>query len=163
MISACKRSRDAVEDEVTVHAKASSYTVIRVSNEISQLSQIQRDCVSTCRVVWPEHITDKQRSAKSFLFAGKFKTMEIAGGASQSWAKYYLFKLHSAHNLSFVGKNTPHHAAEISKLFDVATALFPGHSLKGVGPGSSDAGIIDFGLPNAHFTECDNPNAHFTN
>ena len=50
----------------------------RVSNEKNRQSQIQRACISVCRVVRPEHKTDKQRSAnckRSFLFAAKNKTL----------------------------------------------------------------------------------------
>ena len=34
-----------------------------------------------CKVAWYGHSRDIQRSAKSFLFAGKNKTLKIKGGA----------------------------------------------------------------------------------
>ena len=53
-------------------------------------------------VAWYKHRTDRHRSAKSFLFAGKNKTLKkIRGGAYEFLINYFIFELHSMHAIQF--------------------------------------------------------------
>ena len=54
-----------------------------------------------CIVAWYGHSTDRQRSAKSFFFAGKNRTLKIKGGAYEVLINYLIFELHSIHAIQF--------------------------------------------------------------
>ena len=58
----------------------------------------------------------KQRSAKSFLFAGKNKTLKIRGGV------YELLSFIRCTQYGFVAKKAQQFAVMISTVFEVATA-----------------------------------------
>ena len=97
--------------------------VFRVSNEKIDSRRFS-GLVSRCVEWFDPDIERTNRDAPSPLFLQEIlKTLRIMGQNQPIISNSFLFKLHSAPRLNFVGKDTLDHAVKISKLFDVA-AIF---------------------------------------